>query len=247
MTARIALLYHRVAALDCDPWRLAVTPAHFAEHLELVARTCRCVALAELIEGPDDDDPLPRVAITFDDGYVDLLATAQPLLQRFDLPATLFLPTGLLGSERGFWWDDLARVVLEARSLRTRSTSTSALRARISSGGSMRRETPWSKPPTASQESLGKAPLRPAAPLPSSLGGAAAARARAAAERARRVARVGRSGRRRCERRSMFERGGGASSTTGWANRSWRPHRPSSAALVSLPIGAAARDRTGAR
>ncbi len=57
------------------------------------------------------------MAITFDDGYVDVLATALPLLERFDLPATVFLATGWLGSSRRFWWHDLARVVLPARPL----------------------------------------------------------------------------------------------------------------------------------
>ena len=57
------------------------------------------------------------MAITFDDGYVDVLAAALPVLERFDLPATVFLPTGWLGSSRRFWWDDLARVVLTTRSL----------------------------------------------------------------------------------------------------------------------------------
>jgi peptidoglycan/xylan/chitin deacetylase (PgdA/CDA1 family) len=49
------------------------------------------------------------VAITFDDGYADLLANAKPLLERADVPATAFVVAGGLG--RPFWWDELAALL----------------------------------------------------------------------------------------------------------------------------------------
>jgi peptidoglycan/xylan/chitin deacetylase (PgdA/CDA1 family) len=54
---------------------------------------------------------IPRrvAAITFDDGYFDVLENAKPILQHRDAPATVFLATGFLGSE--FWWDRLARLI----------------------------------------------------------------------------------------------------------------------------------------
>jgi peptidoglycan/xylan/chitin deacetylase (PgdA/CDA1 family) len=55
----------------------------------------------------------PRiVALTFDDGYVDNLTTAKPLLDAADVPATVFLITGRLGAREEFWWDELAHMCL---------------------------------------------------------------------------------------------------------------------------------------
>ena len=39
------------------------------------------------------------MAITFDDGYQDNYQNALPILQRYGLPATIFLATGSLDSQ----------------------------------------------------------------------------------------------------------------------------------------------------
>jgi peptidoglycan/xylan/chitin deacetylase (PgdA/CDA1 family) len=53
------------------------------------------------------------VAITFDDGYVDTLRQAQPRLAAAGVPATLFLATAFVGQGVEYWWDELARGILE--------------------------------------------------------------------------------------------------------------------------------------
>jgi peptidoglycan/xylan/chitin deacetylase (PgdA/CDA1 family) len=52
--------------------------------------------------------------VTFDDGYADNVETALPLLKQQRIPATVFLTTGAIDARREFWWDELARVLLEA-------------------------------------------------------------------------------------------------------------------------------------
>ena len=106
------LLYHRVARQDCDPWGLAVPPALFAEQIEALARRRTVVSLERLADelergrAPDD-----WVAITFDDGYADVLHEACPVLRRHGCAATLFVTTDMLDSHV-FWWDRLARAIL---------------------------------------------------------------------------------------------------------------------------------------
>jgi peptidoglycan/xylan/chitin deacetylase (PgdA/CDA1 family) len=102
-TGALALLYHRVAEPDLDPLLLAVSPARFAEHLDVLASR-DVVPLAEL-HGRRDG-----IAITFDDGYADNLGAAAQLAEA-RMPATVFVTVGLLGEPP--WWDVLARVVPE--------------------------------------------------------------------------------------------------------------------------------------
>jgi peptidoglycan/xylan/chitin deacetylase (PgdA/CDA1 family) len=52
-----------------------------------------------------------RIAITFDDGYADFLDHALDVLRELGLPATIFVPTALVG-ERGFdWYADAPRAL----------------------------------------------------------------------------------------------------------------------------------------
>ena len=114
------LLYHRVADLPADPQQLAVSPEHFAEHLAVLRAHATPMTLTEMVEALREDR-LPRnaVAVTFDDGYADNLLQAKPLLERFEMPATVFVATGTLGTAEEFWWDELARLLLQPGPLPT--------------------------------------------------------------------------------------------------------------------------------
>jgi len=103
------LLYHRVEDLPRDPLGLAVRPAHFAEHLEVLAG--RTATLEQVAAG---DPPAGAVALTFDDGYADNLRHALPALERAGVPATLFVATGHVASGAGFWWDAVDRLLRAA-------------------------------------------------------------------------------------------------------------------------------------
>ena len=115
----LILMYHRVTNLRSDPWLLAVTPQHFAQHLEILRQHTKPIPLRQLFEELLSGDASDRlVAITFDDGYVDnLYNDAKPLLERYDFPPTFFLTTGYTGCEREFWWDELERLFLQPGTL----------------------------------------------------------------------------------------------------------------------------------
>lgn len=103
----IVLMYHRIVALDPDPYGLAVHPRRFAEQVEQLSARGGVVPLAEVLGA----GRTLRIAITFDDGYADNATTAAPLLEQAGLPATYFITTGPLGG-RSFWWDRLADAFL---------------------------------------------------------------------------------------------------------------------------------------
>lgn len=59
-----------------------------------------------------------RVAFSFDDGYLDNLERALPVLQRHGARATLYLAAGLMASRRAPWWDELVHVLTAATTRR---------------------------------------------------------------------------------------------------------------------------------
>jgi peptidoglycan/xylan/chitin deacetylase (PgdA/CDA1 family) len=113
LSKAVILMYHRVVALDADPWFLCVSPDHFAEHLEVIIRLGRPASLDGLVKGLQEGRvPDRAIALTFDDGYADNLQIAKPLLERYDVPGTVFVVAAAVGKEGEFWWDALERLLL---------------------------------------------------------------------------------------------------------------------------------------
>jgi peptidoglycan/xylan/chitin deacetylase (PgdA/CDA1 family) len=106
----IILMYHSVADGDArrfiDP-RNQVPAAVFEDQMAFLAKHRTAVSLSEILEVLQRGavPPAGTVAITFDDGYLDNLAIAAPILSRYRLPATLFLATGYVDRAQPQWID----------------------------------------------------------------------------------------------------------------------------------------------
>ncbi|QYS86268.1 polysaccharide deacetylase family protein [Flavobacterium oreochromis] len=50
------------------------------------------------------------LVITFDDGYADNYLNALPLLEKYQIPATIFICSYNINSNEEFWWDRLANL-----------------------------------------------------------------------------------------------------------------------------------------
>jgi peptidoglycan/xylan/chitin deacetylase (PgdA/CDA1 family) len=113
MNVGTVLLYHRVAELSADPQLLAVPPARFDEQLAMLCRYGTPMRVDEMLEAARERRLPPRAfAVTFDDGYADNWDSAEPVLDRHGVPATIFVTTGYLDGDREFWWDELERILL---------------------------------------------------------------------------------------------------------------------------------------
>jgi peptidoglycan/xylan/chitin deacetylase (PgdA/CDA1 family) len=110
----LILMYHRVGEEDIDPWSLRVTPEHFAEHLEILQQHTQPMSLRKLAQTHQEGNIRDRsVAITFDDGYANNLHQAKPLLEKYQIPATVFVATEYLSNPKEFWWDELEYIILQ--------------------------------------------------------------------------------------------------------------------------------------
>jgi peptidoglycan/xylan/chitin deacetylase (PgdA/CDA1 family) len=110
----LVLLYHRVSTLASDPQQLAVAPERFRAHLEVLCRRGVPLSLESMAALAGKGELPPKAfAITFDDGYADVLTEAVPSLRAAGVPATIFVSTGF-SDTREFWWDELERILLGA-------------------------------------------------------------------------------------------------------------------------------------
>jgi len=107
------LLYHRVAEARPDTHGLCIRHEDFADHMRHLRRNYQTISLEELIAATQSRDvPERAVAVTLDDGYLDNLLTASPVLVDLGIPATFFVTSDGLDDSREFWWDTLERIFL---------------------------------------------------------------------------------------------------------------------------------------
>ncbi|MFK8043552.1 polysaccharide deacetylase family protein [Congregibacter sp.] len=86
------LMYHMVCEAQADAKfnKLRVCPERFEEQLRWLREQGWHFALMSDLEHPESL-PVKTVILTFDDGYEDNLLNADPLLERFDARATLYV------------------------------------------------------------------------------------------------------------------------------------------------------------
>ena len=107
------LCYHRIDPDRRD--RLTVTTRQLDAQLGYLVRSgFRFIRARDLISGA----ALPErpVLVTFDDGYVDTLEHAQPVLRRHGAKATIFVVTGYAGDRAR--WDEDGAPLMGLRQLR---------------------------------------------------------------------------------------------------------------------------------
>ena len=69
------------------------------------------VTLDGVVERLNDPAPNPFVAFTFDDGFADNLTRALPVMEKFAVPFTVYVPTGMIARDIDAWWFGLAELV----------------------------------------------------------------------------------------------------------------------------------------
>jgi peptidoglycan/xylan/chitin deacetylase (PgdA/CDA1 family) len=121
----VVLGFHRVVdrLADVPPEvipSLCITTGSFRRLCELAARRCEVLPLLEAAAVLAGARRARRdvVALTFDDGYRDVYLRALPVLRALGLPATVFVPTGYIGSPQPLLHDRLHALLVHARAAR---------------------------------------------------------------------------------------------------------------------------------
>jgi len=113
------IAYHRInrhSKLGFKPTKnLVVHTTDFEEHLKFFKKNFVVISLTQAIERLRTHHPFPEpfVVLTFDDGYEDNFTDAFPLLEKHQLPATMFLTVGLVNHTVPLWHDLLEAVLAQ--------------------------------------------------------------------------------------------------------------------------------------
>lgn len=121
--ACVILMYHRIIPSESAAERVQpgmyVFPRTFDMHLRYLKEMFVIRPLYEFtdwMKRPLDRAGRPCCFITFDDGWLDFLRFAYPLLCVHEAHATVFLPTDFIGSAKQFWIDRLTWILKEGES-----------------------------------------------------------------------------------------------------------------------------------
>ena len=108
------LMYHRVLSeyqingLSIQPG-MYVTKETFQKHIRFLKNNFNVLSLNVLLRRLIDRQDLTQCCcITFDDGWLDNYNNVFPILKTFKIPATIFLATGFINTNRWFWPDEMA-------------------------------------------------------------------------------------------------------------------------------------------
>ena len=107
------VVYHRVVAdnaagqVDFGIER-GIPASVFERQMRFLRRHFEPVKSSQIQQFEND---APRFAVTLDDGYEDNYRVAAPILKKLGIPATFFVVSEFVGTDRLFWWEQVAELM----------------------------------------------------------------------------------------------------------------------------------------
>jgi len=97
------LIYHQVFSKP-DPMRpTEPTEVDFQWQMKLINKYFTPLPISTALKHLENGTlPANAICVTFDDGYLNNLTVAAPILKQFDIPATVYIATGFSGGENMF-------------------------------------------------------------------------------------------------------------------------------------------------
>ena len=125
---RLILCYHNVAdeRNAIRGWlakNRSIPAANFEQQMRWLVAHCEVVSLDDLMSATNRSNKI-RVAITFDDGYLNNLEVVMPILERLNIPMTWFVSTGFMDNPGEIPWWDMIDLLVETEQGRLELATT---------------------------------------------------------------------------------------------------------------------------
>ena len=86
-----------------------VTPDNFMKQVKFLKDKFKIISLDVLVKRlKSGEDVSGCCVLTFDDGWRDNYTNAFPIFKNYQIPATIFLPTGFIGTQKWFWPEEVS-------------------------------------------------------------------------------------------------------------------------------------------
>ena len=109
------LMYHRILPdekikedLDLG---LAISCSNFENQIKMLKSKYKICSMDEFIDNLKKENNEFMLTITFDDGYKDNLLYALPILEKFKVPALIYIATNFLEQNVDLWWYELMETI----------------------------------------------------------------------------------------------------------------------------------------
>lgn len=113
----IMLCYHRIApdgesSRVFDPVHLnTVSAARFEEQIRYLTENYQAISIQEVADCLIDESGKKYVVITIDDGYKDTIEYALPILERYNVPAVVYLNTCYPDEGEEIWTHEIVDII----------------------------------------------------------------------------------------------------------------------------------------
>ena len=107
----VILLYHGVSDVSdkgiCNMNKKHIDVKVFYSQMKYLRSNCNLISMDEVIYYKNLNQKFPSnsVVITFDDGFKNNHNIAAPILDKFNIPATFYVCSGMIDSNKLFWTD----------------------------------------------------------------------------------------------------------------------------------------------
>jgi len=120
----LILNYHRVISFKESETRVQsgmyVEPEKFMMQIKYLKKNFNIIPISKIFKEINKYSFAscykPICILTFDDGWYDFYKYAFPILLKYEVPATVFLPTKFIGTDKTFWTDRLTKLFMEKES-----------------------------------------------------------------------------------------------------------------------------------
>lgn len=106
------LCYHNISNEKYDYNNTRVFVNSFESQIKYIKKHFDVIRLSDIYDKVSKNGR-DTVVITFDDGYENIYKYALPILEKYDIPATMFITTQNIGTVYGNWMDNLTRSIFE--------------------------------------------------------------------------------------------------------------------------------------